>query len=78
MEIPSLSDTRWVCQFSPVQLFLNCFECLILALETTINDSAEAVGLSTKLQEFAFLFFLQVFNSVLGLTKPLSDTLQSS
>jgi hypothetical protein len=52
MEIPSLSDTRWVCRFAAVQLFLNRFESLILALETVINDStdraeaAEAVGLS--------------------------------
>ena len=63
MEIPSLSDTRWVCQFSAVQLFLHRFECLILALEAIIDDStdraeaAEAVGLSAQLQEFAFLFF---------------------
>ena len=83
MEIPSLSDTRWVCHFAAVQLFLNRFECLILALETIIDDStdraeaAEAVGLSVQLQEFSFLFFLQVFNCVLGLTKPLSDTLQA-
>ena len=80
MEIPSLSDTRWVCRFSAVQLFLHRFECLILALVAIIDDStdrAEAVGLSAQLQEFAFLFFLQVFNSVLGLTKPLSDTLQT-
>ena len=83
MEIPSLSDTRWVCRFAAVQLFLNRFECLILALETIIDDStdraeaAEAVGLSVQLQEFSFLFFLQVFNCVLGLTKPLSDTLQA-
>ena len=74
MEIPSLSHTRWVCRFSAIQLFLSCFECLNLALETIIVDStdrAEAVGLSAQLQEFAFLFFLQVFNSVLGLTNPL-------
>ena len=83
MEIPSLSDTRWVCRFAAVQLFLNRFECLILALETIIDDStdraeaAEAVGLSVQLQEFGFLLFLQVFNCVLGLTKPLSDTLQA-
>ena len=39
-----------------------------MALETIIDKStdraeaAEAVGLSAQLQEFAFLFFLQVFN----------------
>lgn len=83
MEIPSLSDTRWECRFAAVQLFLNRFESLILALETIIDDStdraeaAEAVGLSVQLQEFSFLFFLQVFNCILGLTKPLSDTLQA-
>ena len=60
METPSLNDTRWVCCFAAVQLFLNHFECLILALETIIDDStdrAEAVGLSVQLQEFGFLLF---------------------
>ena len=53
-----------------------------MALETIIDNStdraeaAEAVGLSVQLQEFSFLF-LQVFNCVLGLTKPLSDTPQA-
>ena len=69
--------------FAAVQLFLNHFERLILALETITDDStdraeaAEAVGLSVQLQEFGFLLFLQVFNCILGLTKPLSDTLQA-
>ena len=76
METPSLTDIRSVCRFAAVQLFLIHFECMILALEAIIDDStdraeaAEAVGLSVQLQEFAFLFFLQVFNSVLGLTSP--------
>ena len=62
MEIPSLSDSRWVCRFAAVQLFLYCFECLILALETITDDStdrakaAEAVGLSVQLQEFGLFF----------------------
>ena len=83
MEIPSLSDTRWVCRYVAVQLFLNRYECLILALESIIDEStdrseaAEAVGLLAQLQEFSFIFFLKAFNCVLGLTKPLSDTLQS-
>lgn len=60
MEIPSLSDTRWVCRFVAVQLFLNRFEGLILALETTIDNStdraeaAESVGLSVQLQSILF------------------------
>ena len=83
MEIPSLSDTRWVCCHAAVQLFLNRYECLILVLESIIDlstdrsEAAEAVGLSIQLQEFSFVFFLQVFDCVLGLTKPLSDTLQT-
>ena len=83
MEIPSLSDTRWVCRYAAVQLFLNRYECLILALESIVDEStdrseaAEAVGLLAQLQEFSFIFFLQAFDCVLGLTKPLSDTLQT-
>lgn len=83
MEIPSLSDTRWVCRYAAIQVFLNRFECLILALEVIVDESkdrseaAEAVGLSVQLQEFSFLLFLQVFYCVLGVTKPLSDTLQT-
>ena len=62
---------------------LNRYECLILVLESIIDlstdrsEAAEAVGLSIQLQEFSFVFFLQVFDCVLGLMKPLSDTLQT-
>ena len=54
-----------------------------MALGTIIHnftdraEAAESVGLSVQLQEFSFLFFLKVFNCVLRLTKPLSDTLQA-
>lgn len=72
MEIPSLSDTRWVWRLAAIQLFLNRFECIILALETIIDDytdiakASEAVGLSVYLQEFAFLFFCKCLNMFLA------------
>lgn len=76
MEISSLSDTRWVCCHAAVQLFLNRYECLISALESII-DQQKLLACPYSCKSFLLYFFLQVFHCVLGLTKPLSDTLQT-
>ena len=74
MEIPSLSDTRWVCHFAPVQLFLNRFECIISALKTIIDDStdraeaAEAVGYNYK--SLLFYSFSKCLSVFLALQNP--------
>ena len=83
MEIPRLSDTRWVCRFVAVQLYKARYVCLIDALDDFAENSrdrseaAEAIGLYSQLRHFSFLLLLHVFDDVLGVTKPLSDLLQA-
>ena len=83
MEIPKLSDTRWVCRYAAVRLFKERYRSLLQALETIINslhdgcERVEAIGLLKQLQGFSFLLLLWVFDDILGVTKLLSDTLQS-
>ena len=82
MEIPKISDTRWVCRYAAVRLFKERYKSLIQAFEAIIEDSydgcerAEAIGLLRQLQNFQFILLLQVFNDI-GVTKSLSDTLQT-
>ena len=83
MEIPKISDTRWVCRYAAVRLFKERYKSLILAFKAIIESShdgcerTEAIGLLKQLQNFSFILLLWVFNDILGITKLLSDTLQS-
>lgn len=82
LEIPQLSDTRWACRFFAVNLYKSRFMCLVETLDELIEvsrdrtEAAEACGILSQIQKFSFLVLLSTFDSVLGLTKPLSDTLQ--
>ena len=82
LEIPQLSDTRWACRYLAVNLYKSRYTCLIEALEEVIEngsdrtEAAEATGILAQIQKFSFLVLLTTFDSILGLTKPLSDALQ--
>lgn len=82
MEIPKLSDTRWVCRHVAVRLFKERYDSLLYALESIIAQShdgcekAESIGLLHQLQSFTFILLLWIFEDILGITKILSDTLQ--
>jgi hypothetical protein len=82
LEIPQLSDTRWACRYFAVNLYKSRYDCLVEALEEVIENSndrteaAEATGILAQIQKFSFLILLTTFDSILGLTKPLSDALQ--
>ena len=83
MEIPRLSDTRWVCRHVAIQVFSSRYKCIVAALSTIVESStdrseaAEATGILLQLQVFSFILYLTIFDDVLGLTKPLSDMLQT-
>ena len=68
--------------FFAVNLYKCRFLCLVEALDELIEESrdrteaAEACGILTQIQKFSFLVLLSTFDSILGLTKPLSDMLQ--
>ena len=77
MEIPKISDTRWVCRYAAVRLFKERYKSLIQAFQDIIEDShdgcerAEAIGLLRQLQNFQCIVLLWVFNDVLGVTTSL-------
>ena len=82
LEIPQLSDTRWACRYMAVHLFQTRYECLLEALDDIERSrdrsaAAEARGLVMQLKSLSFLAILCIFEEILGLTKPLSDHLQS-
>ena len=82
IEIPKLSDTRWVCRHVAVRLFKERYDSLLYALESIIAQShdgcekAESIGLLHQLQSFTFILLLWISEDILGITKILSDTLQ--
>ena len=75
--------TRWACRYLAVNLYKSRYGCLVEALEHVIENSsdrtvaAEAIGILAQIQKFSFLILLTTFDSILGLTKPLSDVLQA-
>ena len=82
LKIPQLSDTCWACRYLAVNLYKSRYGCLVEALEEIIEngndrtEAAEATGILAQIQKFSFLILLTTFDSILGLTKPLSDALQ--
>ena len=82
LEIPQLSDTRWACRYMAVHLFQTRYECLLEALDDIEKSrdrsaAAESHGLMIQLKTLSFLVILCFFEEILGITKPLSDHLQS-
>ena len=64
-------------------MYRSRYGCLVEALEEVIENSsdrteaAEATGILAQIQKFSFVVLLTTFDSILGLTKPLSDALQA-
>ena len=80
LKVPQLSDTRWACRYLAVNMYRSRYGCLVEALEEVIENSSdrtEAAGILAQIQKFSFLILLTTFDSILGLTKPLSDALQA-
>ena len=83
LEIPRLSDTRWVCRYAAVNLFQSRYDCLVEVFDQIVENSsdrveaAEAMGLLTQIQKCKFVVLLSIFQDILGVTKPLSDMLQA-
>ena len=82
LEIPQLSDTRWACHYFAVNLYKSRYSFLVEVLEEISEngkdgvEAAEATGILAQIHNFSFLILLTTFDRILGLTKPLSDTLQ--
>ena len=81
-QLQRLSDTRWACRYLSLDVICSTFDSVLATLESIANgdDKAkaiEAVGLLHQVNSFKFLSCLVIFHRLLGLTKSLSDQLQS-
>ena len=77
MELPKLSDTRWVCKLKAVQTFNNRFVAILGTLELYSqsgkpHERAEAKGLVGQLNTKSTVFLLNLFDRVLSATNCLS------
>ena len=82
-ELQRLSDTRWTCRYTLLDSICTTFDAILLTLEIIGNRSdktkgIEAVGLYNHIHSFEFLSCLVIFTHITGMTKLLSDQLQSS
>ena len=82
MRLQRLSDTRWACRFSSVNVVCSRYDCILASLDSIAygsdaNKAVEARGLYQQIKSFTFLTTLVVFDKVLSITKGLSDELQS-
>ena len=81
-QLQRLSDTIWACRYLSLDVICSTFHSVLATLESIANgdDKAkeiEAVGLLYQVNSFKFLSCLVIFHRLLGLTKSLSDQLQS-
>ena len=79
-ELQQLSDTRWTCRTSAVDI-CRTYDAVLAKLEEIVDgeDSAKAVeekGLLFQVRSFTFFILLIMFDRILSCTKALSDLLQ--
>ena len=82
MRLQRLSDTRWACRLSSVNVVCYRYDCILTSLDVMANGSdankaIEARGLYQQIKSFSFVTALVVFDKILSITKGLSDKLQS-
>ncbi len=81
-QLQRLSDTRWACRYLSLDVIASTFDSILATLECIADDSdktkaIEAVGILHQVNSFKFLSCLVIFHRILGITKSLSDQLQS-
>ena len=81
-QLQRLSDTRWACRYLSLDVIASTFDSILATLESIAdsNDKAkaiEATGLLHQIGCFKFVSCLIIFWRIMGLTKSLSDQLQS-
>ena len=77
MQLPKLSDTRWVCKLKAVQTFNNRFVAILGTLEFYSQsgkprERAEAKSLAGQLNKKSTVFLLNLFDRALSATNRLS------
>lgn len=81
MELPLLSDTRWVCKLKAVTTFKNRFQSIVFTLlyfteSGKPRERAEAKGLLAQLMSPSTVFMLYLFEELLLLTNIVSTYCQ--
>ena len=81
-QLQRLSDTRWACRYLSLDVIASTFDSILATLESIAesDDKAkaiEATGLLNQIGCFKFVSCLIMFWRIMGLTKSLSDQLQS-
>ena len=82
LQLQKLSDTRWACRYTAVNVLCHTYDCVLATLEE-IGDgndrtkAIEAKGLYCQVATFSFILSLIMFDKILSCTKSLSDQLQS-
>ena len=81
-QLQRLSDTRWACRYLSLDVISSTYDSVLATLESIADGddkskSIEAAGLLHQTNSFKFLSCLVIFHRLLGITKSLSDQLQS-
>ena len=81
-ELQKLCETRWACKFNSLDAVCRTFDSIILTLESISDDgdkakAVEAAGLYHHVHSFSFISCLIILHKIMGITKSLSDQLQS-
>ena len=81
-QLQRLSDTRWACRYLSLDVIATTFDSILATLDSIAegNDkpkAIEATGLLHQIHSFKFISCLVIFLRIMGITKSLSDQLQS-
>jgi hypothetical protein len=81
-ELQRLSDTRWACRYYACRNFQNRFSAIVRLLTILQDDdnsdrAVDARGLLAQI-DGSFILLLEIFCTILGETKTLSDQLQAT
>ena len=77
-----LSDTRWACRYLSLDVIASTFDSILATLDSIAEGNnkpraIEATGLLHQIHSFKFISCLVIFLHIMGITKSLSDQLQS-
>uniref|UniRef100_H2ZSF8 DUF4371 domain-containing protein n=1 Tax=Latimeria chalumnae TaxID=7897 RepID=H2ZSF8_LATCH len=79
-ETPALNDTRWICRYASLDVFVNQYDCILETLERLgkcdemLADSS--TGQDAEIVSFNTITLMTIMLSILQETQPLSESLQ--
>jgi hypothetical protein len=81
-QLQRLSDTRWACRYLSLDVIASTFDSILATLDSVAEGSdkvkaIEATGLLHQIHSLKFISCLIILHRIMGITKSLSDQLQS-